>query len=198
MFHCFPMLTLSHTGRGISFQHIYSATGRENLAGTSAMSALQILFFPSLTHCLITVTITTFKHQLHPSTIQKAVPLAIGHVSTSNPLLPILDTLSKYSHDNDLQVAINAIFAMMGLVELQDNKRQQSSTTMSIHQCLEAATDLSKLLPILDDIIVACLCERFMMDMLYTNIGASGFIALNPHRYISSNANSILQKYAAE
>ena len=49
-------------------------------------------------------------------TIQKAVPLAIGLVSVSNPLLPILDTLSKYSHDNDLQVAINAIFAM-GLVK---------------------------------------------------------------------------------
>lgn len=47
--------------------------------------------------------------------IRKAVPLAIGLVSASNPQLPILDTLSKYSHDNDLAVAINAIFAM-GLV----------------------------------------------------------------------------------
>ena len=47
--------------------------------------------------------------------IRKSVPLAIALVSTSNPQLPILDTLSKYSHDNDLQVAINAIFAM-GLV----------------------------------------------------------------------------------
>jgi 26S proteasome regulatory subunit N1 len=48
-------------------------------------------------------------------TIRKAVPLLIGLVSASNPHLPIRDTLSKYSHDNDLQVAINAIFAM-GLV----------------------------------------------------------------------------------
>lgn len=47
--------------------------------------------------------------------IRKSVPLAIGLVSASNPQLPILDTLSKYSHDSDLQVAINAIFAM-GLV----------------------------------------------------------------------------------
>ena len=59
-------------------------------------------------------------------TIRKAVPLTIGHISASNPLLPILDTLSKYSHDNDLQVAItNAIFAMMGLVELRDDERRQ-------------------------------------------------------------------------
>ena len=47
--------------------------------------------------------------------IRKTVPLAIGLVSASNPQLPILDTLSRYSHDNDLQVALNAIFAM-GLV----------------------------------------------------------------------------------
>ena len=47
--------------------------------------------------------------------IRKSIPLAIGLVSASNPQLPILDTLSKYSHDNDLAVALNAIFAM-GLV----------------------------------------------------------------------------------
>jgi len=47
--------------------------------------------------------------------IRKSVPLALGLVSASNPQLPILDILSKYSHDNDLSVALNAIFAM-GLV----------------------------------------------------------------------------------
>ena len=47
--------------------------------------------------------------------IRKSVPLALGLVSASNPQLPILDILSKYSHDNDLAVALNAIFAM-GLV----------------------------------------------------------------------------------
>jgi len=52
--------------------------------------------------------------QMHygDSIIRKTVPLALGLVSTSNPVLPILDTLSKYSHDNDLAVALNAIFAM--------------------------------------------------------------------------------------
>lgn len=44
--------------------------------------------------------------------IRKAVPLALGLISASNPQLPILDTLSKYSHDSDLQVAVNAILAM--------------------------------------------------------------------------------------
>ena len=48
-------------------------------------------------------------------TIRKAVPLALGLISVSNPQLTIMDTLSKYSHDNDLAVALNAIFAM-GLI----------------------------------------------------------------------------------
>ncbi len=47
--------------------------------------------------------------------IRKSVPLALGLISASNPQLSILDTLSKYSHDTDLEVAINSIFAM-GLV----------------------------------------------------------------------------------
>lgn len=47
--------------------------------------------------------------------IRRAVPLALGMLSASNPVLTIMDTLSRYSHDNDLQVAINAILAM-GLV----------------------------------------------------------------------------------
>lgn len=47
--------------------------------------------------------------------IRKTVPLAIGLISASNPQLPIIDTLSKYSHDSDLAVAFNAILAM-GLV----------------------------------------------------------------------------------
>ncbi|KAF8999058.1 armadillo-type protein [Cyathus striatus] len=63
------------------------------------------------------MSLRQFNHLMHygEPTIRKSVPLAIGLVSASNPQLPILDTLSKYSHDNDLQVALNAIFAM-GLV----------------------------------------------------------------------------------
>ncbi|KAF7290615.1 26S proteasome regulatory subunit RPN1 [Mycena indigotica] len=58
-----------------------------------------------------------FHHLMHygEPVIRKVVPLAIGLNSVSNPQLPILDTLSKYSHNNDLAVALNAIFAM-GLV----------------------------------------------------------------------------------
>ncbi|KAI0746883.1 armadillo-type protein [Daedaleopsis nitida] len=63
------------------------------------------------------MSLRQFNHLMHygEPTIRKAVPLALGLVSASNPQLPLMDTLSKYSHDNDLQVALNAIFAM-GLI----------------------------------------------------------------------------------
>jgi len=56
----------------------------------------------------------TLGHLMHygDANIRKAVPLALGLISPSNPQMKIYDTLSRYSHDNDNDVAINAIFAM--------------------------------------------------------------------------------------
>ncbi|KAK0552854.1 proteasome regulatory particle base subunit [Tilletia horrida] len=51
---------------------------------------------------------------------RRAVPLALALLNPSNPSMPILDTLSKYSHDSDLTVALNAILAM-GLVGAGSN-----------------------------------------------------------------------------
>ncbi|KAL2829937.1 armadillo-type protein [Aspergillus cavernicola] len=55
-----------------------------------------------------------FGHLMHygASNIRKAVPLAMGLISPSNPQMKVYDTLSRYTHDNDNDVAINAIFAM--------------------------------------------------------------------------------------
>ncbi|KAI0053215.1 26S proteasome regulatory complex non-ATPase subcomplex Rpn1 subunit [Auriscalpium vulgare] len=68
------------------------------------------------------MSIRQFNHLMHygDPVIRKTVPLALGLLSASNPQLPLLDTLSKYSHDNDLAVALNAIFAM-GLVGAGSN-----------------------------------------------------------------------------
>lgn len=59
----------------------------------------------------------SFSHLLRYGEVglRRAVPLALGLISVSNPKLQILDTLSKFSHDNDAEVAHNSIFAM-GLV----------------------------------------------------------------------------------
>ena len=63
------------------------------------------------------MVLRSFAHLMHygDPNIRKAVPLAMGLISPSNPQMKIYDTLSRYSHDNDNDVAINAIFAM-GLV----------------------------------------------------------------------------------
>jgi 26S proteasome regulatory subunit N1 len=55
-----------------------------------------------------------FGHLMHygEPNIRRAVPLAMGLISPSNPQMKVYDTLSRYSHDNDNDVANNAIFAM--------------------------------------------------------------------------------------
>lgn len=55
-----------------------------------------------------------FGHLMHygEANIRRAVPLAMGLVSPSNPQMKVYDILSRYSHDNDNDVAVNAIFAM--------------------------------------------------------------------------------------
>lgn len=74
---------------------------------------------------------------------------------------------------------------------------RHSTATMK-HQQLEAVTDLTSLTPVSDDIIVSCIRERFMTDNVYTNIGTSGLVAVNPHKYVSTNSDSVMHQYAAE
>lgn len=71
-------------------------------------------------------------------------------------------------------------------------------STLGMHQQLEAVTDLATLPSVSDDIIVSCLRERFLADNIYTNVGTSAIVAVNPHKYVPSNSDSVLQKYAAD
>jgi chitin synthase len=66
------------------------------------------------------------------------------------------------------------------------------------HQRLEAVNDLVALSPLSDDAIVSCVRERFLSDTIYTAISNSALLAVNPHKYVPSNADSVLHKYAAE
>lgn len=65
--------------------------------------------------------------------IRRAVPLALGLLSVSNPKLNILDTLSKFSHDSDAEVAHNSIFAM-GLVGAGTNNARLASMLRQLAQ----------------------------------------------------------------
>eukprot|EP01102_Stenamoeba_stenopodia_P019910 TRINITY_DN7614_c0_g2_i2.p1 TRINITY_DN7614_c0_g2~~TRINITY_DN7614_c0_g2_i2.p1 ORF type:complete len:698 (-),score=106.83 TRINITY_DN7614_c0_g2_i2:73-2166(-) len=58
-----------------------------------------------------------FDHLLQygEAVIRRAVPLALGLISISNPRVTVMDTLSKFSHDSDPDVAMSAILAL-GLI----------------------------------------------------------------------------------
>ena len=66
------------------------------------------------------------------------------------------------------------------------------------HQQLENVTDLTTLPDVSDDIIVSCLRERFLTDNIYTALNSSALVVVNPHKYVPSNADSVLFKYATE
>lgn len=77
----------------------------------------------------------TFGHLLRycEPVIRRAVPLALGLISVSNPKLSILDTLSKFSHDSDAEVAHNSIFAM-GLVGAGTNNARLAAMLRQLAQ----------------------------------------------------------------
>jgi len=65
--------------------------------------------------------------------IRRAVPLALSLLSVSNPQLSILDTLSKFSHDTDPEVAHNAIFGL-GLIGAGTNNARLAAVLRQLAQ----------------------------------------------------------------
>ena len=66
-------------------------------------------------------------------TIRRAVPLALSLISISNPQLNILDTLAKFSHDQDAEVAHNAIFGL-GLIGAGTNNARLAAILRQLAQ----------------------------------------------------------------
>jgi 26S proteasome regulatory subunit N1 len=73
------------------------------------------------------MSLRIFNHLMHfgDHNIRQAVPLAIGLLHASNPTIAVTELLSKYSHDAEKAVAINAIFAM-GLVAAGTNNAKMA------------------------------------------------------------------------
>ena len=65
--------------------------------------------------------------------IRRAVPLALALLSTSNPKLPVLDMLHKFSHDSDPTVARNAVFSM-GIVGCGTNNARLAGMLRNLAQ----------------------------------------------------------------
>jgi len=68
------------------------------------------------------MALRAFNHLLQygEPVIRRSVPLALSLLHASNPNLTVIDTLSKFSHDHDAEVAHNSIFAM-GIVGAGSN-----------------------------------------------------------------------------
>ena len=79
--------------------------------------------------------IRTLSHLMRYSepVIRRAVPLALALVSISNPQMTILDTLSKFSHDADTEVAHNAIFGL-GLLGAGTNNARLAAILRQLAQ----------------------------------------------------------------
>jgi len=81
---------------------------------------------------MLTRTLSHLMRYCEP-VIRRAVPLALAMVSVSNPQLPILDTLSKFSHDTDPEVAHNAIFGL-GLLGAGTNNARLAAVLRQLAQ----------------------------------------------------------------
>ncbi|KAJ7737297.1 hypothetical protein B0H16DRAFT_1762555 [Mycena metata] len=89
-----------------------------SLRSTSSEFAVFFSFHSSrTTYTKLYIMYTTVEFALRATCLgtdprtEDGLNASTGLVSVSNPQLPILDTLAKYSHDNDLAVALNEIFA---------------------------------------------------------------------------------------
>eukprot|EP00850_Spirogloea_muscicola_P005526 SM000025S08421 [mRNA] locus=s25:594791:601686:- [translate_table: standard] len=63
--------------------------------------------------------------------IRRAVPLAMGLLSISNPKMTVMDTLSRLSHDSDSEVAMGAIIGM-GLIGAGTNNARIAGMLRSL------------------------------------------------------------------
>merc|ERR1719471_2603865 len=81
---------------------------------------------------MLTRTLSHLMRYCEP-VIRRAVPLALAMVSVSHPQLPILDTLSKFSHDSDPEVSQNFIFGL-GLIGAGTNNARLAATLRQLAQ----------------------------------------------------------------
>ncbi|XP_034935656.1 26S proteasome non-ATPase regulatory subunit 2 [Chelonus insularis] len=110
-------------------------TKEKDLSSRQAIAVLGIALIAMGEEIGSEMAYRTFGHLLRycEPVIRRSVPLALGLISVSNPKLNIIDTLSKFSHDSDPEVAHNAIFAM-GLVGAGTNNARLAAMLRQLAQ----------------------------------------------------------------
>ncbi|KAH1106394.1 hypothetical protein J1N35_010162, partial [Gossypium stocksii] len=119
------LLSCAHarTGNVLTVQKLLGHCSQLENAETSKGSAvLGIPIVAMVEEVGLEMLIRLLKHflQYGEQKIRLAVPLALGILCTSNPKVNVTDTLSRLSHDTDLEVAIAAVFSL-GLIGARTN-----------------------------------------------------------------------------
>jgi len=81
----------------------------------------------------VEMALRSFDHLLQycEPVVRRAVPLALGLMSVSNPRISVMDTLSKLSHDSDEEVALGAILSL-GLIGAGTNNSRVANLLRSL------------------------------------------------------------------
>eukprot|EP00050_Salpingoeca_kvevrii_P004135 m.243554 g.243554 ORF g.243554 m.243554 type:complete len:831 (-) comp10951_c0_seq1:89-2581(-) len=111
------------------------------------------------------MALRTFAHLLQygePS-IRRSVPIALALLCASNPVLSVLDTLSKLSHDVDIDVACSSIIAM-GMVGAGTNHARVAGLLRHLAQYYHKEPN-------------ALFCVRIAQGLLHSGKGS---VSLNP------------------
>lgn len=113
----------------------------------------------------VDMALRTMSHLLQygEAEIRRSVPVAMALLCVSNPLLNVLDMLSKLSHDADAKVAYNSILAM-GIVGAGTNHARIAGMLRHLAQYYHKDQN-------------ALLCVRFAQGILYSGKGS---ITLSP------------------
>uniref|UniRef100_A0A6B2KY04 26S proteasome non-ATPase regulatory subunit 2 n=1 Tax=Arcella intermedia TaxID=1963864 RepID=A0A6B2KY04_9EUKA len=119
---CLTVETCAYCGTGnvLKIQSLLAVCGEhleEADNGHQAVAVLGIALIALREEIGRDMVVRSFDHLLQYGevNIRRAVPLALGILSICNPDLSIMDTLSKFSHDNDAETAMGAIFGL-GLI----------------------------------------------------------------------------------
>ncbi|CAK9297284.1 unnamed protein product [Gordionus sp. m RMFG-2023] len=108
----------------------------EDLSSQQSLAVIGIALIAMGEDIGANMSFRTFGHLMRygEPVIRRAVPLALALISVSNPSnLNIVDTLSKFSHDTDAEVAQNSIFAM-GIVGAGTNNARLAAMLRQLAQ----------------------------------------------------------------
>ncbi|OAA64029.1 26S proteasome regulatory subunit rpn1 [Cordyceps fumosorosea ARSEF 2679] len=144
-----------------------------------------------------------FGHLMHygEANIRKAVPLAMGLISPSNPQMKVYDTLSRYSHDTDPEVAINAIFAM-GMLGAGTNNARLAQLLRQLASYYHRDQDALFMVRIAQGLLHmgkgTMSINPFHTDrQILSRVAAAGLLAtivamIDPKEFITSNSHYLL------